>query len=298
VEPRRILIVLSIAIGLLLSSDLIGEGGGTPLRPNVASAASGALTVTPPNHGFNSLDLWHDGAGSDNFSIGTGGPTGSYLSIGFNSKLVSEAFTLTSTEIEFDFAFPINKDNRMLVAVVDADTDLWMEFVTYGCDDCTLGWTRQVLTGLDPGDVGTPVYVEILHTGTSSTFYGETSYDNVAANQLTAGTGLSFPAVRTQDPVSTSTGEFSHSHTDIAVPGKGVPLGFTRTYSAMSDLSGDLGVGWTHNYAFSLRIDNDDSVRVRYPDGHRPTSRRAAGAIRLPMARSTLWSRTATVPTR
>jgi len=70
------------------------------------------------------------------------------------------------------------------------------------------------------------------------------------------------------DPVSLLTGAMTHSHTDIQIPGKGVPLEFTRTYSTGGlPMQGSLGQGWTDNYDSRLTLFNDGSVSVRYPDG-------------------------------
>ena len=66
-------------------------------------------------------------------------------------------------------------------------------------------------------------------------------------------------AVRTQghqaDPVDTAYGNFSETYTDLSIPGRGIPLAFTRTYNAQAaaaGTNGPLGYGWTSNYAMSL----------------------------------------------
>ncbi len=70
------------------------------------------------------------------------------------------------------------------------------------------------------------------------------------------------------DPVSLITGAITHNHTDIQVPGKGIPLEFTRTYSSGGlPMQGRLGYGWTDNYNSRLTIFDDGSVSVRYPNG-------------------------------
>ena len=71
------------------------------------------------------------------------------------------------------------------------------------------------------------------------------------------------------DPVSLVTGEFLHDQTDIAIPGKGLPLNFGRTYSsAASTTDGVLGWGWRHNYEAGLTIfPLSGDVNVRYPSG-------------------------------
>ena len=57
------------------------------------------------------------------------------------------------------------------------------------------------------------------------------------------------------DPVDTSYGNFSETYTDISVPGRGIPLSFTRTYNAQvaaAGTNGPFGYGWTSNYGMSL----------------------------------------------
>lgn len=69
------------------------------------------------------------------------------------------------------------------------------------------------------------------------------------------------------DPVNVVTGDFFHSHTDIAIPGNGVPLSFTRYYHSGSSINRYLGYGWTHNYDWYLEFPSG-AVKVFYPDGH------------------------------
>src|SRR5262245_12395502 len=50
-------------------------------------------------------------------------------------------------------------------------------------------------------------------------------------------------------PVDTAIGNFWHSFTDLAVPGRGPALLFARTYNAQdAATAGPLGYGWTHSY--------------------------------------------------
>lgn len=55
-----------------------------------------------------------------------------------------------------------------------------------------------------------------------------------------------------RDPVNTRTGSFSYEHTDVAIAGRGPTPTFTRQYDSANTLVGDLGPGWTHNYAARL----------------------------------------------
>lgn len=56
------------------------------------------------------------------------------------------------------------------------------------------------------------------------------------------------------DPVNTATGEFWSKVTDIAVPGRGVPLSLGRAYTSTSDAAGRFGNGWTDSYDESLAV--------------------------------------------
>jgi RHS repeat-associated protein len=57
-------------------------------------------------------------------------------------------------------------------------------------------------------------------------------------------------------PVNCLNGEFWHTFTDTSVPGRGLPLDFTRTYSSLAAASnGPLGFGWTFSYNMHLAVD-------------------------------------------
>jgi RHS repeat-associated protein len=63
------------------------------------------------------------------------------------------------------------------------------------------------------------------------------------------------------DPVNTENGDFTQSADDLAIPGYGPALDFTRTYDAqaaqrqtVAGTPGPLGYGWTDNWATSLTL--------------------------------------------
>jgi RHS repeat-associated protein len=70
-------------------------------------------------------------------------------------------------------------------------------------------------------------------------------------------------------PVNCATGEFWHQWNDLHVPGRGVPLDFTRTYSSgNASVDGPLGLGWTDNYIMSLAVDQSSgNVTILQEDG-------------------------------
>jgi RHS repeat-associated protein len=70
------------------------------------------------------------------------------------------------------------------------------------------------------------------------------------------------------DPVNTATGNFYSIHNDISIPGKGLPLGLTRTYNAEDTANrGGFGYGWAHSYEAAILFDSNSNATVRLGDG-------------------------------
>ncbi len=68
--------------------------------------------------------------------------------------------------------------------------------------------------------------------------------------------------------VSCATGDFWHTVTDLAIPGRGIPLNFTRTYnSVIANQNGPLGYGWTDNYNMFLTQDISGNVGMNEEGG-------------------------------
>jgi len=68
--------------------------------------------------------------------------------------------------------------------------------------------------------------------------------------------------------VSCATGDFWHTVTDLSIPGRGIPLNFTRTYnSIIANQNGPLGYGWTDNYNMFLTQDSSGNVGVNEESG-------------------------------
>ena len=70
-------------------------------------------------------------------------------------------------------------------------------------------------------------------------------------------------------PVNTATGEFYKSFTDLQVPGRGTPLGFSRTYSTnLAAKDSPAGFGWTDSYNMSLSMDpSTGAVTIHQANG-------------------------------
>jgi RHS repeat-associated protein len=71
------------------------------------------------------------------------------------------------------------------------------------------------------------------------------------------------------DPVNCATGVFWHTFTDFSIPGRGVPLDLTRTYSSsQAAVDGPFGHGWTDSYDMSLAVDKTTGdVTITQEDG-------------------------------
>lgn len=69
--------------------------------------------------------------------------------------------------------------------------------------------------------------------------------------------------------VNTATGEYTETTDDLKIPGRGLPLDFSRTYGSLSaNTNGPLGYGWTHAYNMSLRVDaSSNNVIVTQENG-------------------------------
>ncbi len=71
-----------------------------------------------------------------------------------------------------------------------------------------------------------------------------------------------------EEPVNCATGAFWQQFVDFSVPGRGVPLDLTRTYSSsQADVAGPFGYGWAFSYGMSLSTDASGDVTVTQEDG-------------------------------
>ncbi|HZU13390.1 MAG TPA: RHS repeat-associated core domain-containing protein [Chloroflexota bacterium] len=69
-------------------------------------------------------------------------------------------------------------------------------------------------------------------------------------------------------PVNMATGSFWHTFSDIAIPGRGLPLDLTHTYrSLLVSQDSPLGFGWTDSYNMFLSSNADGSIGVHEESG-------------------------------
>ena len=86
------------------------------------------------------------------------------------------------------------------------------------------------------------------------------------------------PANYTPDPINTSIGNATYSFVDLSLPGKGLPLTFTRTYNSQdAGNSGFLGHGWRCEYQQTLEFPSSSQVTFVAADGRRDTFTSSGG---------------------
>ena len=78
------------------------------------------------------------------------------------------------------------------------------------------------------------------------------------------------PVVARGEPVSTATGNYYYQHADLAIPGRGIPLVFQRSYNSLDSYSGPLGANWTHTYNVALTATATSAI-IKWGDGHGET---------------------------
>ena len=64
------------------------------------------------------------------------------------------------------------------------------------------------------------------------------------------------------EPVNTNTGNYLFQRIDLAIPGRKLPVIFTRTYNSQDGYAGPLGNGWTHAYNILLAEQSDGTVII------------------------------------
>jgi YD repeat-containing protein len=81
----------------------------------------------------------------------------------------------------------------------------------------------------------------------------------------------------TDDPVNIRSGNFWHTFTDLALPGRGPAIAFERTYNSLDTASsGWFGPGWSSTYEMSVGLNGSTAV-VKQPNGSRIDFESAAG---------------------
>jgi RHS repeat-associated protein len=87
------------------------------------------------------------------------------------------------------------------------------------------------------------------------------------------------PCNLTAWPVNCSTGDFWHTFTDTAVPGRGLPLDLTRTYNSLdAATAGPFGYGWSSSYTMHMTSDSSGDMTVHQENGSTVTFEPVGGS--------------------
>jgi RHS repeat-associated protein len=207
----------------------------------------GAIDVTVPQgaiHQSQKFTLVNNGTSPLNYTLTTS-PVASWLTIsrnGGSTNALSGAHVLNAGQ----------KD----VLVVSLNTR--------NLQPGSVATTTIQLVSTDPsqGNASIPVTVHVQ----------QAPYCPTAAACKTMATqtlGNRSPKVQNvSDPVNTATGNYAYHQLDLALPSRGLPLTFERTYNSEDKYLGPLGVGWTHTYNIFATEWGDGSVQIKWGDGH------------------------------
>jgi RHS repeat-associated protein len=114
--------------------------------------------------------------------------------------------------------------------------------------------TAYAINGPVPGLMTPPVGGNV--TPTELYGGGDPSEPNCMCSQTNGG-----------DPVNTLTGNYSTSFSDLSIPGRGLPLGLSRSYNSLAaGANGPFGYGWTFSYGMSLDA-SANAATVTQEDG-------------------------------
>ncbi len=215
-----------------------------------------------------------------------------------------EAINFGPYDPQSTYSFTLTFDAKVL-PVGDADAQLYVGFSTGG--GCSYNWFRLFasygllhlsVTGYSsPQGYGTspsgasnqpgppPVICFLNEYGNHGTIEvsnpvltisqnGRLVYPPLNSNEILNGynpsEGNTCACTRsyTSDPVNAATGDFYHTFTDLAVPGRGLPLAFTRTYNSLTAAQdGPVGFGWSENYNILLTTDASGAMTVTQENG-------------------------------
>jgi RHS repeat-associated protein len=119
-----------------------------------------------------------------------------------------------------------------------------------------------------PHDWGNQIYVTKYQATSCPQYYtlsGSNCVDNAVDYIYSTELTCQKPSTMVGDPCDAASGEFTQTETDYSGP----VLTLTRYYhSATLESFHGVGVGWTHNYAAQLVLNNGVPVGLLRPDGH------------------------------
>lgn len=183
-------------------------------------------------------------------------------------NIVSATLTIEAWDVDSDAAVDPEVDvisvNGIPVGTLVGSTNVWTS-TTFNLDPSLVGQrTLRVCIDIDSTHTSDHWAVTI---GSSELLVAYELKPGVPPPSTNFGrTGN--PSGTSSDPVNTATGNYTFQHTDIAIPGRGIPFVFLRTYNSQDTYFGPLGFGWTHSYNLTLREESPFLVAIKWGDGH------------------------------
>jgi len=167
--------------------------------------------------------------------------------------------------------FGIGCEDSGIPGVFDDPTDVRLHGYASIDTGPTAGWTAWFAVELPVSETGTCGVVNGWNDA-GATYEAQVRVDGISTEQLLGtpdGLHGNTPNHLAQDPVNTATGNYVSTVTDLALPGRGLALAFTRTYNSLDTADGSLGPGWRHNHSAELIINPDSSVTFVAENGAR-----------------------------
>lgn len=75
-------------------------------------------------------------------------------------------------------------------------------------------------------------------------------------------------AAKSNEPINLALGNYFFQRIDLSIAGRGLPFVFQRTYNSLDTYNGPLGFGWTDSYNILQTTNADNSITIKYGDGH------------------------------
>ncbi len=130
----------------------------------------------------------------------------------------------------------------------------------------TISWLVIAILLIEMGPLAAPALA--FHTGQGDMHDG-TGIGNVTpspdpGNPETAEVApQNAPMACHTDPILLTTGEFTHTFTDLVIPSRGMPLEFKRTYRSQRNFNNRFGYGWYFNFYMRLqKLSNGNMMLV------------------------------------
>ena len=160
------------------------------------------------------------------------------------SLYINTTFLAGFCTVNFNINWGDGSTNNFVLTTVFGE--LWVSlgshtFVNAG------SYTIQVSATVQSGSCVFPTYIAQFSDGPTSIL--------APANTIGGGSPGDYQTTCSGCPIDTGTGEYRQSFTDLSIPGRGVPLDLTRTYSSLlASQNSPFGYGWADSYDMSLSI--------------------------------------------